>query len=46
MMERLGIAAKRKPVKVIDFAQYIENNRGTNDLYHKTFSCRNIALRL
>ena len=27
-MERLGIAAKRKPVKVIDFAQYIENNRG------------------
>lgn len=30
-MERLGIAAKRKPVKVIDFVQYIENNRGTND---------------
>ena len=30
-MERLGIAAKRKPAKVIDFAQYIENNRGTND---------------
>lgn len=29
-MERLGIAAKRKPAKVIDFAQYIENNRGTN----------------
>ena len=28
-MERLGIAAKRKPAKVIDFAQYIENNRGT-----------------
>ena len=23
-MERLGIAAKRKPAKVIDFAQYIE----------------------
>ena len=30
-MERLGIAAKREPAKVIDFAQYIENNRGTND---------------
>lgn len=30
-MEQLGIAAKRKPAKVIDFAQYIENNRGTND---------------
>ena len=30
-MERLGIAAKRKPAKVIDFVQYIENNRGTND---------------
>ena len=30
-MERLGIATKRKPAKVIDFAQYIENNRGTND---------------
>lgn len=30
-MERLGIAAKRKPAKVIDFAQYIKNNRGTND---------------
>ena len=30
-MERLGIAAKRKLAKVIDFAQYIENNRGTND---------------
>ncbi len=29
-MERLGIATKRKPAKVIDFAQYIENNRGTN----------------
>ena len=29
-MERLGIVAKRKPAKVIDFAQYIENNRGTN----------------
>ena len=27
-MERLGIAAKREPAKVIDFAQYIENNRG------------------
>ena len=22
---------KTKPAKVIDFAQYIENNRGTND---------------
>ena len=30
-MERLGIAAKRKPAKIIDFAQYIENNRDTND---------------
>ena len=30
-MERLGIAAKRKPAKVIDFVQYIENNRGTNN---------------
>ena len=30
-MERLGIATKRKPAKVIDSAQYIENNRGTND---------------
>jgi hypothetical protein len=30
-LERLGIAAKRKPANVIDFAQYIENNRGTND---------------
>ncbi len=30
-MERLGIAAKRKPAKVIDFSQYIESNRGTND---------------
>ena len=30
-MERLGIATKRKPAKVIDIAQYIENNRGTND---------------
>ena len=29
-MERLGIAAKRKPAKVIDFVQYIENNRGNN----------------
>ena len=29
-MERLGIATKRKPAKVIDFAQHIENNRGTN----------------
>ena len=45
-MERLGIAAKRKPAKVIDFAQYIENNRGTNDQYHKIFHCRNIAWRL
>ena len=26
-----GIAAKRKPAKVIDFSQYIENNRGTNN---------------
>lgn len=30
-MERLGIATKRKPAKVIDFSQYIESNRGTND---------------
>ena len=30
-LERLGIATKRKPAKVIDIAQYIENNRGTND---------------
>ena len=45
-MERLGIATKRKPAKVIDIAQYIENNRGTNDQYHKTFSCRNIVWRL
>lgn len=30
-MERLGIADKREPAKVIDFVQYIENNRGTND---------------
>ena len=45
-MERLGIATKRKPAKVIDIAQYIENNRGTNDQYHKTFSCRNIGCRL
>ena len=30
-MERLGIDTKRKPAKVIDIAQYIENNRGTND---------------
>ena len=29
-MERLGIVPKRKPAKVIDFNQYIENNRGTN----------------
>ena len=30
-MERLGIAAKRKPAKIIDFTQYIESNRGSND---------------
>ena len=30
-MERLGIATKRKPANIIDFAQYMENNRGTND---------------
>lgn len=30
-MERLGIATKRKPAKVVDFSQYIESNRGTND---------------
>lgn len=28
-MERLGIAPKRKPARVIDFRQYIENNRST-----------------
>ena len=31
IMERLGIATKRKPAKLIDFSQYIESNRGTND---------------
>ena len=45
-MEQLEISPKRKTAKVIDFSQYIENNRGTNDQYHKTFSCRNIAWRL
>ena len=30
-MERLGIVAKRKTEKVIDFSQYIESKRGTND---------------
>lgn len=29
-MDRLGIAPKRKPAKVIDFNQYIETNRDTN----------------
>ena len=29
-MERLGIAPKRKPTKVIDFNQNIETNRDTN----------------
>lgn len=30
-MEQLEISPKRKTAKVIDFSQYIENNRGTND---------------
>ena len=30
-MERIGIVPKRNPAKVIDFSQYIENNRGTTD---------------
>lgn len=30
-MERIGIVSKRNPAKVIDFSQYIENNRGTTD---------------
>ena len=30
-MERIGIVSKRKPAKVIDFSQYIGNNRGTTD---------------
>ena len=29
-LERLGIVSKRKSSKIIDFNQYIENNRGTN----------------
>ena len=29
-MERLGIATKRKPAKVIDFTKYIDTNRSTN----------------
>ena len=29
-MERLGIAAKRKPAKIIDFTKYIDTNRSTN----------------
>lgn len=29
-MERLGIAAKRKPAKVIDFTKYIDTNRSNN----------------
>ena len=29
-MERLGIAAKRKPAKVINFTRYIDTNRSTN----------------
>ena len=29
-MERLGIATKRKPAKVIDFTRYIDTNRSTN----------------
>ena len=33
-MERLGIATKRKPAKVIDFTRYIDTNRSTNH-YHK-----------
>ena len=39
-------SSENKEDKVIDFAQYMENNRGTNDQYHKTFSCRNIGCRL
>ena len=30
-MERIGIVPKRNPAKVIDFSQYIGNNRGTTD---------------
>ena len=30
-MERIGIVSKKNPAKVIDFSQYIENNRGTTD---------------
>lgn len=30
IMERLGIAAKRKPAKVIDFTKYIDTNRSNN----------------
>lgn len=30
-MERIEIVSKRNPAKVIDFSQYIENNRGTID---------------
>ena len=30
-MERIGIVSKRSPAKVIDFSQYIGNNRGTTD---------------
>ena len=29
-MERLGIAAKRKPAKIIDFTKYIDTNRSSN----------------
>ena len=29
-MERLGIVAKRKPAKIIDFTKYIDTNRSTN----------------
>ena len=29
-MERLGIAAKRKPAKVIHFTRYIDTNRSSN----------------
>lgn len=29
-MERLGIATKRKPAKVIDFTRYIDTNRSSN----------------
>lgn len=29
-MERLGIAAKREPAKIIDFTKYIDTNRSTN----------------